>query len=179
MRRTLARISSRFGDRRRLRDTALAALAPVAACSVALAGLTAWTGTGKAGTPARVRVTDGRVLLPSAGVPETAAFFRIANEGGSADQLIRVTSPDAPGGVTLSRHRMNEGNGAYGTTVDSVTIPAGGSLAMSPTGVDLTVSTGSGKWSSGDLVSFTLEFRRSGRVKVLAVVARPGTVSFQ
>ncbi|WP_405818660.1 copper chaperone PCu(A)C [Streptomyces sp. NBC_01390] len=180
MRRTLARISSRFVDRRRLRDTALAALVPVAACSVALAGLTAWTGTGEAGTPARVRVTDGRVLLPSAGVPETAAFFRIANEGGSADQLIRVTSPDAPGGITFSRHLMNkEGNGAYRTTVDSVEIPAGGALAMSPTGVDLTVSTGSGKWSSGDLVSFTLEFRRGGPVKVLAVVVRPGTVSFQ
>jgi hypothetical protein len=50
---------------------------------------------------------------------------------------------------------------------------------MSPTGVDLTVSAASRKWRSGDLVSFTLEFRRSGRVKVLAVVVRPGTVSFQ
>jgi copper(I)-binding protein len=178
MRRTLDRISSRIGDRRRLTDTALAALVPVAACSVALAGLTTWTGTGKAGTPARVRVTDGRVLLPSAGVPETAAFFRVANEGGSADHLIRVTSPDAPGGITLSRHRMNEGNGAYRTTVDSVAIPAGDSLAMSPTGEDLAVSAASRKWRSGDLVSFTLEFRRSGRVKVLAVVVRPGTVSF-
>ncbi|MFB6849658.1 copper chaperone PCu(A)C [Streptomyces sp. NPDC056373] len=179
MRKALERISARIGDRRRLRDTALAALVPVAACSVALAGLTAWTGTGKAGTPARVRVTDGRVLLPSAGVPETAAFFRIANEGGSADQLIRVTSPDVPGGITLARHRMNGGNGAYRSAVGSVAVAAGDSLDMSPTGVDLTVSAGSGKWRSGDLVPFTLEFRRSGRVKVLAVVVRPGTISFQ
>lgn len=44
---------------------------------------------------------------------------------------------------------------------------------MSPTGVDLTVSAPSGQWRPGDLVSFTLEFRRSGRVKVLAVVVRP------
>ncbi|MEU0029706.1 copper chaperone PCu(A)C [Streptomyces sp. NPDC006335] len=178
MRKTLARISARFGDRRRWRDGALAALVPVAACSVALAGLTAWTGTGRAGSPARVSVTHGRVLLPSAGVPETAAFFRIANQGGADDSLLRVTSPDASGGITLAQHRMNEGNGAYRTAIDSVAIPAGGSLAMSPHGVDLTVPVTAGKWSSGDLVPFTLEFRRSGRVEVLAVVAPPGRVSF-
>ncbi|MEV6029260.1 copper chaperone PCu(A)C [Streptomyces sp. NPDC052036] len=177
MRKTLARITARFSERR-LKDGAVAALVPVAACSVALAGLTAWTGTGRAGSPARVSVTSGRVLLPSAGVPETAAFFRIANEGGSADRLIRVTSPDAPGGITLAQHRMNEGNGAYRTGIDSVAIPAGDSLGMSPQGVDLTVAVAAGKWSSGDLVPFTLEFRRSGRGKVLAVVVRPGSVQF-
>lgn len=179
MKRVPARMPSRTGDRRRLREGALAALVPVAACSLALAGLTAWTGTGKAGAPARVHVTDGRVLLPSAGVAETAAFFRIANEGGSVDRLIGVTTPDAPDGVTLAQHRMKEGNAAYRATIDSVAIPAGGSLAMSPSGVDLTVSVPSGKWSSGDLVPFVLEFRHTGRVKVLAVVKRPGTVSFR
>ncbi|MFJ8490469.1 copper chaperone PCu(A)C [Streptomyces sp. NPDC094038] len=169
-----------LGDRR-LRDGALAALVPVAACGVALAGLTAWTGTGRAGSPARMSVTEGRVLLPSAGVAETAAFFRIANRGGSADSLIRVTSRDAPDGITLARHRMNDGNGAYRAAIASVAIPAGDSLAMSPRGVDLTVTAPAGKrsWTSGDLVPFTLEFRHSGRVKVLAVVVRPGSTSFQ
>ncbi|WP_406464359.1 copper chaperone PCu(A)C [Streptomyces sp. NBC_01622] len=179
MRRILDRVSSRLGDRRKLRDTALAALVPAAACSVALAGLTAWTSTGRAGTPARIRVIDGRLLLPSAGAEQTAAFFRIANEGGSADRLIRVTSPRATGGIALSKHRMTEGNAAYDTAIDSVDIAAGDSLAMSPTGVDLTVSAASGKWRSGDLVPFTFEFRRSGRVTVLAVVVRPGSVSLQ
>lgn len=179
MRRILARVSSTLGDRRKLRDTALAALVPVAACSVALAGLTAWTGTGRAGTPARLRVTDGRLLLPSAGADETSAFFRVANEGGSADRLIRVTSPRAPGGIALSEHRMTEGNAAYDTEIDSVDIAAGDSLAMSPTGVGLTVSATSGQWRSGDLVPFTFEFRRSGRVTVLAVVVRPDSVSLQ
>ncbi|CAM5659359.1 copper chaperone PCu(A)C [Streptomyces griseorubiginosus] len=166
-------------DRRRLKDGVLAALVPVAACSVALAGLTAWIGTGEAGSPARMNVTEGRVLLPSAGVTETAAFFRMENKGGSADTLIRVTSRDVPGGITLARHRMNEGNGAYRAGVESVGIPAGGSVVMSPQGVDLTVSAPASKWRSGDLVPFTLEFRRSGRVKVLAVVVRPGSASFQ
>jgi copper(I)-binding protein len=173
------RTTTALGDRRRLKDGALAALVPVAACSLALAGLTAWTGTGRAGSPARMSVTEGRVLLPSAGVAETAAFFRIENQGGSADSLIRVTSRDVPDGITLARHRMAEGNAAYRAAVDSVGIPAGGSVTMSPQGVDLTVSAPAGKWSSGDLVPFTLEFRHSGRVKVLAVVVRSGSASFQ
>jgi hypothetical protein len=70
---------------------------------------------------------------------------------------------------------MRQGNAAYGAAVDSVSVAAGDSLAMSPTGVDLTVPVPSGGWRSGDLVSFTLEFRRSGPVKALAVVVRPGS----
>ncbi|MFD7711988.1 copper chaperone PCu(A)C [Streptomyces sp. NPDC059786] len=166
-------------DRRRLWEGAIAALVPVAACSVALAGLTAWAGTGRAGSPARIEVTEGKVLLPSAGVPETAAFFHIANTGGAADTLVRITARDVSGEVTLSRHRMRQGNAAYGSEVDSVSVAAGDTLAMSPSGLDLTVPVPSGGWRSGDLVSFTLEFRRSGPVESLAVVVRPGTVSFQ
>ncbi|MEU2736115.1 copper chaperone PCu(A)C [Streptomyces sp. NPDC007095] len=180
MRRIKDRLSSPRGfDRRRLRDGTLAVLVPVAACSVALAGLTTWVGTGRAGSPARIRVTEGRVLLPSAGVPDTAAFFRIANEGGSADALVRITARDVPGDVTLSRHRMKQGNAAYRSAIDSVSVTAGDSLAMSPSGIDLTVPAPSHAWRSGDLVPFTLEFRRSGPVRVLAVVVRPGTVSLQ
>ncbi|MFJ4833793.1 copper chaperone PCu(A)C [Streptomyces sp. NPDC088747] len=171
------RMSSLQGlDRRRVRDGALAALVPVAACSVALAGLTTWVGTGRAGSPARISVTGGRVLLPSAGVPQTAAFFDISNAGGSADTLVRVTARGVSGDVTLSQHRMRQGNTAYGATIDSVSVAAGDGLAMSPSGVDLTVPVRSGGWRSGDLVSFTLEFRRSGPVKALAVVVKPGSV---
>ncbi|MGW4881878.1 copper chaperone PCu(A)C [Streptomyces sp. NPDC004262] len=164
---------------RRLRDGALAALVPVAACSVALAGLTAWTGAGRAGTPAVIRVQEGKVLLPSAGVPETAAFFHIVNEGGSADTLVGVTARRAGGEVTLSQHRMKQGNAAYRSAIDTVSVEAGDTLAMSPSGVDLTVPVPSAGWESGDLVSFTLEFRRSGPVEALAVVVRPESVSFQ
>ncbi|MFJ7238874.1 copper chaperone PCu(A)C [Streptomyces olivaceus] len=166
-------------DRRRLRDGALAALVPVAACSVTLAGLTAWAGTGRAGSPARMDVAHGLVLLPSAGVPETAAFFDLANEGGSADTLVRVTARGVSGEAALSRHRMGKGNSAYRSEIDSVSVAAGGSLTMSPHGVDLTVPVPSAPWQVGDLVTFTLEFRRGGPVEASAVVVRPGAVSFQ
>ncbi|MEU1402829.1 copper chaperone PCu(A)C [Streptomyces sp. NPDC005728] len=173
------RLSARLTDRRRLTDTLLAALVPVAASSVALAGLTTWVGTGNAGSPPRMSVTEGRVLLPAAGSGETAAFFRLTNEGGSADRLVGVTSTGAPGGVSLARHRMGSGATAYRTPVDSIEIRAGESLAMSPYGVDLTVTAPAGEWRAGDLVSFTLTFSRSGLVKLPAVVVRPGTVVFR
>lgn len=173
----LARLRSL--DRRRVRDGALAALVPVAACSVALAGLTTWAGTGRAGSPARISVVAGKVLLPSAGVPETAAFFLISNDGGSADTLVRVTARTVPGEVTLAQHRMRQGNAAYRAEIDSVQVPAGQRLAMSPKGVDLTVPVPSDGWRSGDLVSFTLEFRRGGPVKALAVVVPPASAWVQ
>ncbi|MFJ9817792.1 copper chaperone PCu(A)C [Streptomyces sp. NPDC101151] len=174
----LTRLSDRLSRRRRLTDTLLAALVPVAVSSLALAGLTTWVGTGNAGSPPRMSVTEGRVYLPAAGSDETAAFFRITNEGGSADRLVGITSPDAPGGVVLARHHMRGGATAYRAPIESIEIRAGESIAMSPYGVDLTVVVPVGELRAGDLVSFTLTFSRSGRVKLPAVVVRPGTVVF-
>lgn len=115
-------------SRRRLTDTLLAALAPVAVCGLALGGLSTWTAYGNAGSPARIRVTDGKVFLPSAGVPETAAFFRVANSGGSADRLLEVTTAEAgAGSPRLSRHLMTGTGSASAQTVASVAVPAGGS----------------------------------------------------
>lgn len=45
--------------RRRLTDSLLAAIAPVAAFSLALGGLTTWVTAGKAGSPPRIAVSNG------------------------------------------------------------------------------------------------------------------------
>ncbi|WP_037683209.1 copper chaperone PCu(A)C [Streptomyces griseus] len=159
--------------RRRLADTLLAALAPVAACGVALAGLTAWTSSGNAGTPARIAVTDAHVFLPYGNTRDTAAFFRITNSGGADDRLLKVTMSGADGDTSLSRHRMTNGRAAYAETVGSAEVPAGGSLAMSPSGLDVTLRAKAG-WREFDFVPFTLHFQHSGPVKALAIVVRPG-----
>ncbi|KAF5991198.1 copper chaperone PCu(A)C [Streptomyces sp. WAC00263] len=158
--------------RRRLTDTLLAALAPVAVCGLALGGLSTWTAYGNAGSPARITVTGGRVYLPYGDAADTAAFFWITNNGGSAD-LLKVTSRAVDGAGTLSRHRMTGTRSASAQTVASVAVPAGGSLAMSPYGLDVTVPAKAGR-QAGDLVSFTLHFERGGAVETLAVVVRPG-----
>ncbi|MGW6909869.1 copper chaperone PCu(A)C [Streptomyces sp. NPDC054940] len=159
--------------RRRIADGLLAALAPIAACSVALGALTTWVNSGSAGGPARVAVTEGRVFLPFGDVRDTAAFFRITNTGGADDRLLKVTSSAVGGEATLSRHRMTSGRMAYAQTVDSARVPAGDGLAMSPFGLDVTLRAKPG-WRAGDLVPFTLHFEHGGRVEVSAVVVRPG-----
>lgn len=159
--------------RRRVFDALLAALAPIAACGVALGGLTTWVNSGGAGSPARISVTDGRVFLPFGDVRDTAAFFRITNTGGADDRLLKVTSPAVGGAPSLSRHRMTSGRMAYAQTVGSARVPAGGGLAMSPFGLDVTLRARPG-WRAGDLVPFTLHFEHGGRVEVSAVVVRPG-----
>ncbi|MGX1563248.1 copper chaperone PCu(A)C [Streptomyces sp. NPDC055506] len=161
--------------RRRLADTLLAAVAPVAACGLALGGLSVWTAYGNAGTPASITVTDGKVFAPTGTTPDTAAFFRITNSGGAPDRLLRVTTAEAGDrGLTLSRHVMTSSNTASDRTVSSVGIPAGRSLVMSPAGFDVIVPVKKGGWRTGDLVAFTLHFEHSGAVKSLAVVVRPG-----
>lgn len=159
--------------RRRVTDSLVAALAPVAACGVALGGLTTWVAQGNAGSPARIAVTGGRVFLPFGGPRDTAAFFRITNSGGADDRLLRVTSSATGGDATFSPHRMAGARAAYDQTVDSAAVPAGDSLDMSPFGTAVVVRPKE-TWREGDLVPFTLHFARSGRISTLAVVVRPG-----
>lgn len=145
--------------RARLRDTFLAALAPVAVCAVALGGLTSWAAAGRAGSPARVAVVSGRVFLPADGGADTSAYFRITNSGGSDDRLLAVTSTAV--------------GAAYRADVDSAVVPAGGELAMSPSGLGVALPARAG-WRAGDLVRFTLRFEHGGPVTSVAVVIRPG-----
>ncbi|GAB2592558.1 copper chaperone PCu(A)C [Streptomyces capparidis] len=161
------------GRARRLAQSLLPALAPVVACAVALGGLTAWAASGAAGSPARVQVTSGRVLLPYGDTRDTAAFFRISNVGGADDELVSVTSP-AAGDVALGRHAATGRGTAAKRVVDSLTVPAGGTVAMSPHGVDI-VLVARGTWRVGDVVPFVMDFRHSGRVRAEAVVIRPGS----
>ncbi|MFF3686600.1 copper chaperone PCu(A)C [Streptomyces sp. NPDC002187] len=158
----------------RLWDGLLAGLAPVTACVLALAGLTTWTALGAAGTPPRVQVEDARILMPSTGRGDTAVFFRISNSGGSADQLLSVTSPLADKAV-LTRH-VGSGGGDSANVVTSTGIPAGGTLVMSSNSLEVAVTLRSGLHRRpGESVPFTLRFRHSGAVDTAVVVVRPGS----
>ncbi|WP_329546139.1 copper chaperone PCu(A)C [Streptomyces sp. NBC_01356] len=158
--------------RRRLTDTLLAALAPVAVCSLALGGLTTWVGAGKAGSPARIVVSSGRVFLPYGDSTETAAFFDVSNPGGADDRLVEVTSSATGGEIAISRHSTAGSGAARKEAVSSAPIPAGGELSMSPHGLDVVLRARTG-WRAGDLVPFTLHFEHSGAIETIAVVVRP------
>ncbi|WP_371789809.1 copper chaperone PCu(A)C [Streptomyces sp. NBC_01471] len=156
----------------RLRASLTAVGAPVVACGLALAGLSAWTTHGNAGRPPRIAVTQGHAFLRLGTTPETAAFFTITNTGGSADRLLSVTSPRAAAPPALSQHRMTP-SGAYRRPVATATVPAGEGLTMAPAGIDVTVRPNS-DWQEGEHIPFTLRFEHAKPVTALATVVRPG-----
>ncbi|MFG3661653.1 copper chaperone PCu(A)C [Streptomyces sp. NPDC047706] len=160
-------------SRPRAADALIGALAPVAACAVALGALSAWVGAGRAGSPPRIEVAPGRVFLPFGDTEDTAAFFDITNSGGAEDRLVAVRSGAAGREPTLSLHRMTDGGAAYRAAVGSASVPAGGGLSMTPLGLDVVLRAGA-DWRVGDVVPFTLYFQHSGQVETSAVVVLPG-----
>ncbi len=158
--------------RRSLREGLFGAVVPVVACMTMLVGLTAWTKAGAAGSPARIDVGVGRVLLPAAGKERTTAFFRIANTGEADDQLVAVTSPVADE-ITLNRHERVGEEDETTRTVSSANIPAGDFVVMTSATLDLGVTVRTRR-RVGDAMPFVLHFRRSGPVDAVAFVVRPG-----
>ncbi|MFG2539335.1 copper chaperone PCu(A)C [Streptomyces sp. NPDC048511] len=157
--------------RRRTSFTAIGV--PVLACGMALAGLGTWTANGHAGSPPHVAVTKAYVFQPTGPTPETAAFFTLANDGGSSDRLVHIASTDTAAPPRLSEHHMTSFGGAYRQPVESVTVPAGDGLTMTPHGIDVTVRP-KGTLRLGEEVSFTLRFAHGEPLRIQAVVVRPG-----
>ncbi|MCC3771019.1 copper chaperone PCu(A)C [Streptomyces sp. UNOC14_S4] len=147
-----------------------AALVPVLAGAVAIGGLSVWTASGAAGRPPSVTVEDARVLLPF-GTDDTAAFVKVRNNGDADDELVGVEVPTA-GSAMLSRTVVKDGAGSM-RMVPSATVPAGGTLDMSPHALDIMI-TSPPRLAPGDRLPLTLRFRESGTVQVEAVTVRPG-----
>ncbi|MFE7483381.1 copper chaperone PCu(A)C [Streptomyces sp. NPDC057552] len=157
---------------RRAREAAGTGAAVVLASLGAVTGLSVWSTAGYAGSPARIEIREGRVLLPVIAGRTTNAYFRIVNTGGAPDRLRSVTSP-AAAAPRLTAHRMNTANGAHREPSGPVDIPAYGEVDMGPHGTAVTLAADA-SWRPGDRVTFTLDFERSGTVTVDAVV-RPVT----
>jgi copper(I)-binding protein len=151
-------------------STVRTALPAVAACAITLGGLYGWTASGAAGCPADIGVTDARILLPFGDGEQTAAVFRLRNTGGADDDLVAVTSPET--GRALLAHTVVHAGGGSMSMTDSATVPARGTLTMSPFGLDVMVNRPP-RLRPGQLVPFVLHFRDSTPVRVAAVVVRP------
>ncbi|WP_327701383.1 copper chaperone PCu(A)C [Streptomyces decoyicus] len=144
---------------------------PLLTCLVTLGTLTAWTASGNAGRPAKLSVSEGRVLIPT-GAEATAAFFTLRNTGGADDVLTGVTGPTGHRAM-LSRTVDIGHNARSMAMVRAATIPAGGALTMTPTTLDVMVSPPP-RLAPGDRLTFTLHFRDSPPRTVAARAVRPG-----
>jgi copper(I)-binding protein len=159
-----------------LRELARAAAGPVI-CAAALIGLlSAWVVTGGTGN-----IVAQQVQLTQAAVPMRAftaadasgpagTFLTIWNPGRKADELLSVSSPIAHR-IVLVRRGGPEDPGAV---VPDLTIPAGGTLTLTPFGTDV-VLRDPARYENDATVRLTLTFRRAGRISVTADVSAPGS----
>jgi len=163
--------------RGRLSDLVRAAAGPVICAAVLTGLLSAWAATGGGGTLTRVRLevtvaaVPMRAFTPQAAAAAGAAhtYLAVRNLSGTADELIAVRSPIARHVVLVRR----DGPGSPPVVVRSLTVPAGGTLNLSPLTDDVVLEDPVPFENSAD-VPLTLVFRHAGQVTIDASVTAPG-----
>lgn len=119
-----------------------------------------------AGTTAR-GLTVHDVAVGATHATDTAAYLRIDNPTDEADRLVAVTSPDA---TSITMHESDDRGGVSEMRrVDSLPVPARGSLRLDPGGSHLMVSGVRSAVEAGDAVRLHLVFAHAPAVEVRAV----------
>lgn len=128
--------------------------------------IAAWIATLSQG----IVVTDAWVRASTATRPVSSAYFTIENQSGTAVRLTAVAAPDAG---QLAIHATAGQNGQTGMrAVGSVSIPAGGTVALAPGGMHVMITGISRPLEPGATVPLTLTFDGQRR-RTIAAVVRP------
>jgi copper(I)-binding protein len=106
----------------------------------------------------------------AAAIGTATTFLTIRNLSDTPDELIAARSPLARQ-VTLTERT---GPAGPRTAVDGLTIPAHGTLTLSPFGADVVLRDPS-PFENLPSVPLTLTFRQAGTVTIQASVTAPGT----
>ena len=161
-----------------LGDLARAAAIP-AGCAVVLIGLlAAWVVTGGGGTVHRVHMEISQASIPARGYTASSAaavhsaglYLTIRNLTGQPDQLTAVTSPAARR-IELTRRQTV---GGPRTVVRELTVPAHGTLRLTPFGDDVILENPVA-YETRSSVPLVLTFRHTGKLAVDAAVSAPGS----
>jgi hypothetical protein len=161
-----------------LSDLVRAAAIPVG-CAVVLTGLlAAWVATGGAGTLHRVRLQVSQAAIPARGYTASSAaavhsaglYLTIRNRTGQPDELTAVSSPASPRVVLTQRQAV----GGPRTVVRELTVPAHGTLRLTPFGDDVILENPVA-YEARESVPLVLTFRHTGKLSVDAAVSAPGT----
>jgi P-type Cu+ transporter len=155
-----------------------AAAGPAISAVVLVGLLTAWAAAGGAGTLGKTRLQVTLAAVPmraftpqlSDSIATAGTFLTISNLGGTADELIAVRSPVSRN-VTLS---TRTGLGAQPTVVVELTVPAHGTLTLSPVADDAVLHDPV-PFEGRQTVQLTLVFRQAGQITIDAPVTIPGT----
>jgi copper(I)-binding protein len=118
-----------------------------------------------AAAAAPITVANGWASVAPTGVKQAAGFLTISNSSATDDRLISASSPRAK---ALELHAM--GTEGSMTTMhqvkEGIAVPAGGSVALKPTGNHLMFVDLVSPLSVGDTVPVTLTFEKAGTVQV-------------
>jgi periplasmic copper chaperone A len=101
-------------------------------------------------------------------IVNVAVYMKVKNAGKSAERLLSATTPLAEK-VELIELK-DQGSTKLPTAASALTIPAGGSLEMSPDGPRLLLSGFKKKLDAYDSFELTLEFEKAGQLVVEVVV---------
>ena len=160
----------------RLAELTRAAAAPLACGVVLVVLLATWVAGGGGGAVSRVRISITSATVPmvsysahSAAGRNAAVYLTMRNLTGSGDTLISASSPSA-GRVVVAR----SGLGERASIPARITVPAHGSVSLSPFGADL-VLIHPHALMAGEQILLRLRFQRAGLIMVTASVTPPGT----
>jgi hypothetical protein len=103
--------------------------------------------------------------------PPSAAYLTLHNDGGAADTLLGARTEAAR---VVELHQSIDDDGVMRMRpVDSLAVPAGGTVALAPGGYHFMLIDVTRSLASGDTVALALQFVRSGTVSVRAAVRAP------
>ena len=118
---------------------------------------------------AEVTVTEGHVRAPIPGVTSTAAYMTLRNTGGEDMMVERVTTA-AAADVTLHT-TMNHNGMLHMMGMESLTIPANGSLVLKEGGMHMMLEGPRATLQPGTTVDLVLHFA-SGTELVISLPVR-------
>jgi len=160
--------------RRRVAGAVTGALAGGAAVALAavvgLGGCSATSASAHAKGPAELSVSDGGYVPRPLLTDMAAAYVTVVNKGGAPAELTSVTTP-------LAAHvTLHTTQGTTMRQVPSLTIPAGGRLALGTGGDHLMLENLTHRPAVGDTVPLTLHFTHATPATVTVTVpVRPTT----
>ncbi|MEO5374738.1 MAG: copper chaperone PCu(A)C [Alphaproteobacteria bacterium] len=112
-------------------------------------------------------------IVPGAG--DTGAVFMTITNGGSKADALTGAATDVAKMAELHTH-IHEGEVMRMRKVDSIPVPAGGTVALKPGGDHVMLMGLTRPVKPGDMVPLTLTFRDGGTVAVQAHVMGPGAM---
>ncbi|WDS35787.1 copper chaperone PCu(A)C [Pseudoxanthomonas sp.] len=129
-------------------------------------------------TPAGVQVSNAWMRATPPQAPTAAGYLTVTNHGSQPDRLLSISS-DAAERVELHSNDMQGGVMRMRRLDDGVALPAGGSIALAPSGTHLMFIAPRRPLLAGQVVTATLRFAHAApqvvQFKVMPLGATPSS----